>query len=62
MFFPVLFFALASPAWAYIDPGTGGVLFQLGYLVYFAVMIAFGFIFRPIVKFFNYLKNKLFKT
>lgn len=51
-----LFFS--KTAWAYIDPGTGGVVFStLGYLLA-AGAAAFGFLISPIKKWIQRLRER----
>jgi hypothetical protein len=43
-----ILFCHAAPGWAYIDPGTGGVVFSALAYIIGAGAVAFGFLFRPI--------------
>jgi len=50
VFIGLLFFLLLTveTAFAYIDPGTVGVIYQVGYLVFYGIVGLFLFFFRPI--------------
>ncbi len=41
-------FALGKASYAYIDPGTLGVVYQVGYLIFYGIVGIFLFFFRPI--------------
>ena len=47
----LILFCHAAPGWAYIDPGTGSVVFSALAYIIGAGAVAFGFLFRPIVHF-----------
>ncbi len=49
---------LSTSAWAYVDPGTAGLLFQIGYAVFYGLLAALAFMFRPIKNFFSALKAR----
>lgn len=38
----------AAPSLAYVDPGTAGLLFQMGYIVVSSIIAGLAFFFRPI--------------
>ena len=42
----------ATPSLAYVDPGTAGLLFQMGYIVVSSIIAGLAFFFRPIKAFF----------
>ena len=42
----------ATPSLAYVDPGTAGLLFQMGYVVVSSILAGLAFFFRPIKAFF----------
>lgn len=42
---------------AYVDPGLGGLLFQIGYIVFTAFVAATAFWFRPIKRLFHRKKE-----
>ena len=44
----LILFCQAAPALAYIDPGTGSVVFSALAYIIGAGAVAFGFLFRPI--------------
>ena len=44
----VLLLLGAQPARAYVDPGTTGLISQLAYLLFYAVLAGLGFFFRPL--------------
>ena len=48
----LILFCHTAPAWAYIDPGTGGVVFSALAYIIGAGAVAFGFLFRPIKRLF----------
>ena len=49
---------IAAPAQAYIDPGTGGVVFStLAYIVS-AGAVALGFLFRPLKRLISSIMNR----
>ena len=48
----LILFCHAAPGWAYIDPGTGGVVFSALAYIIGAGAVAFGFLFRPIKRLF----------
>lgn len=50
---------LPLPCLAYVDPGTAGILFQAGYAIFYAILGALAFFFRPIKNFFLGLKAKV---
>ncbi len=37
-----------TPAVAYVDPGTTGLLSQMAYLIFYGILATFGLFFRPI--------------
>ncbi|GEM_PF-4146889 len=43
-------------AFAYVDPGLGGLIFQIGYILFTSLIVGFTFLFKPIKNFFK--KNK----
>ncbi len=48
---------LPTRAFAYVDPGLGGLLFQIGYIVFTSLMVAITFWLKPIKRFFQRKKN-----
>ena len=56
LFFVVL---LTSISYAYIDPGTLGVIYQVGYLVFYGIIGILIFFFRPIKNLFLKIKEKI---
>jgi TRAP-type C4-dicarboxylate transport system permease small subunit len=57
--FLLLFFLLtAAPSLAYVDPGTAGLLFQMGYIVITSIIAGLAWFFRPIKAFFLRLIGK----
>ncbi|MGE0489973.1 MAG: hypothetical protein AB7S38_12275 [Vulcanimicrobiota bacterium] len=50
------------PCLAYVDPGTAGLLFQIGYAVFYGLLGALAFFFRPIKNFFLALKSKFTRS
>lgn len=46
---------MTHPALAYVDPGTTGLISQMAYLVFYAVLAGLGFFFRPIKNAWNSL-------
>lgn len=51
--------SLTAPARAYIDPGTLGVIYQVGYLIFYGIVGVLIFFFRPIKKLFLKIKAKI---
>ncbi len=49
----------ARRAYGYIDPGTLGILSQVGYLVFYGLVAVLAFFFRPIKTFFLALLEKI---
>jgi hypothetical protein len=47
-------------AFAYVDPGVTGMLFQMGYVVFYGALAVLAAFFRPLKIFFLTLKSKLF--
>jgi hypothetical protein len=54
----LLFFLSATPSLAYVDPGTAGLLFQMGYIVITSIIAGLAWFFRPIKAFFLRLIGK----
>ena len=54
----LILFCHAAPAWAYIDPGTGSVVFSALAYIIGAGAVAFGFLFRPIKRLFTSIANR----
>ena len=48
----------AAPGWAYLDPGTGGVVFSALAYIIGAGAVAFGFLVRPIKRLFTSIANR----
>ncbi|MFA5509123.1 MAG: hypothetical protein WC314_20000 [Vulcanimicrobiota bacterium] len=48
----------AAPSLAYVDPGTAGLLFQMGYIVVSSIIAGLAFFFRPIKALFLKLTGK----
>jgi len=55
----LILFCHAAPALAYIDPGTGSVVFSALAYIIGAGAVAFGFLFRPIKRLFTSIANRL---
>lgn len=58
----VFVFAAASSAWSYVDPGSLGATYQFGYIVFYAVLSFFAFLFSPIRHLFAKLTGRNKKT
>ena len=58
-FFPVLLLVLGSysHAHAYLDPFTGGILYQVLSAIFLGLLSAFFFLSNKIKKFFSWLKS-----
>ncbi len=54
----LILFCHAAPGWAYLDPGTGGVVFSALAYIIGAGAVAFGFLFRPIKRLFVSIANR----
>lgn len=54
----VVALVLCSPAYAYVDPGVGGMLLQLGYVVFYGLLGALAFLGRPFMMLFGKKKKK----
>lgn len=48
----------ATPSLAYVDPGTAGLLFQMGYIVVSSIIAGLAFFFRPLKAFFLKITGK----
>ncbi|MCE1245908.1 MAG: hypothetical protein LWY06_04625 [Firmicutes bacterium] len=53
-----IFLATAQSAWSYVDPGSLGATYQVGYIVFYAVLSFFAFLFSPIKRLFAKLTGK----
>jgi hypothetical protein len=52
-FYLIIFFALfPGYAMAYIDPGSMGVIYQFGFIIFYGIVGALLFFFRPVKNFF----------
>jgi len=58
LFILLVFFCHSIPAQAYIDPGTGGVVFSALAYIIGAGAVALGFLFRPIKRLFTSIVNR----
>ncbi|MFP4497244.1 MAG: hypothetical protein ACLFQV_03445 [Vulcanimicrobiota bacterium] len=47
----LIIFSNTSFAYAYIDPGSSSILYQLFYLAFYGILAAVGIFFRPIKNF-----------
>ncbi|MEE8552413.1 MAG: hypothetical protein V3S72_03860 [Desulfobacterales bacterium] len=54
----LILFCHAVPVWAYIDPGTGSVVFSALAYIIGAGAVAFGFLFRPIKRLFTSIVSR----
>ena len=54
----VVALVLCSPAYAYVDPGVGGMLLQLGYVVFYGLLGALAFLGRPFMMLLGKKKKK----
>jgi len=54
----LILFCHADPVWAYLDPGTGGVVFSALAYIIGAGAVAFGFLVRPIKRLFTSIANR----
>lgn len=54
----LILFCHAAPLWAYLDPGTGGVVFSALAYIIGAGAVAFGFLVRPIKRLFTSIANR----
>jgi hypothetical protein len=54
----VLALALAEAALGYVDPGTTGMVFQFGYVLFYGFMAGLAFMLRPLKDFFLMLKGR----
>jgi hypothetical protein len=54
----LIVFCHAAPGWAYLDPGTGGVVFSALAYIIGAGAVALGFVIRPIKRLFAFIANR----
>jgi ABC-type molybdate transport system permease subunit len=54
----LILFCYAAPGWAYLDPGTGGVVFSALAYIIGAGAVAFGFLVRPIKRLFASIASR----
>lgn len=52
-------FVLSSRAEAYVDPGTLGTTYQIGYIIFYVIISGFIFLFRPISNLLGKVGKKL---